>query len=150
MGEVASIRIQDVSSDGKTIHIFGKGNKERLVYIENTKLAFALSNYQIERCNNCANHENLFLNSRGNLLTPQTIRKRVKSICGDVGTSEIPTPHRFRHSAATLLIENGVDIRVVQRLLGHASISTTELYTQVTDLSLRDALRKADVLKQFQ
>jgi len=150
VGEVSSIRIQDISSDGKTIHIFGKGNKERLVYIENTRLAYALSQYQHERYSFANGHDKLFVNSRGTSLTPQTIRKRVKSVCKDVGTSETPTPHRFRHSAATLLIENGVDIRVVQRLLGHASISTTELYTQVTDVSLRDALRKADVLKQFQ
>ena len=150
VGEISSIRVTDISSDGKTIHIFGKGNKERLVYIENEQLASALSQYQRERRSIADAHSNLFVNSRGNSLTPQTIRKRVKSMCKEIGASDTPTPHRFRHSAATLLIENGVDIRVVQRLLGHASISTTELYTQVSDVSLRDALRRADVLKQFQ
>ncbi len=150
VGEVSAIRVQDISSDGKSIHIFGKGNKERLVYIENTPLADALSQYKRDRNSNDAPINSLFINGRGKRMTPQTIRKRVKSMCQDMGTSETPTPHRFRHSAATLLIENGADIRVVQRLLGHASISTTELYTQVSDVSLRDALRKADVLSQFQ
>ena len=58
------------------------------------------------------------------------------------------TPHRFRHSAATLLIEEGVDIRIVQRLLGHASISTTEIYTKVSDNSLVAAIERADTLAQ--
>ena len=150
VGEVTAIRINDISSDGKTIHIIGKGEKERLVYIENTQLADALSQYANERNSSGEALDSLFVNGRGKALTPQTIRKRVKSLCVDLGTSDTPTPHRFRHSAATLLIENGADIRVVQRLLGHASISTTELYTQVSDVSLKDALRKADVLRQFQ
>lgn len=149
VGEVSSIRIRDISTDGSTIHILGKGNKERLVYIENKGVATALSQYRQERATNASNDNSLFINIRGNELTPQVIRKRVKSICSELGTSERPTPHRFRHSAATLLIEYGVDMRIVQRLLGHASISTTELYTQVTDVSLREALRKADVLRNF-
>lgn len=149
VGEVTAIRTRDISSDGKTIHIFGKGDKERLVYVENTLLADSLSRHLENRRSVYTTNESLFVNRRGDTLNPQTIRKRVKSLCIDMGTTDIPTPHRFRHSAATLLIENGADIRVVQRLLGHASISTTELYTQVTDVSLRDALRKADVLRQF-
>lgn len=149
VGEVAAIRTRDISSDGKTIHIFGKGDKERLVYVENTLLADSLSRHLENRRSDNTTMEFLFVNCRGNALSPQTIRKRVKSMCIELGTTDIPTPHRFRHSAATLLIENGADIRVVQRLLGHASISTTELYTQVTDVSLRDALRKADVLRPF-
>ena len=58
------------------------------------------------------------------------------------------TPHQFRHSAATMLIEEGVDIRIVQRLLGHASISTTEIYTKVSDNSLVAAIERADTLAQ--
>jgi len=150
VGEVSSIKIKDVSTDGSTIHIIGKGNKERLVYVENTQLTTALSRYREERMKTVSELDEFFVNSRGNVLTPQVVRKRLKSMCENVSTSDSPTPHRFRHSAATLLIEQGADIRVVQRLLGHASISTTELYTQVTDVSLRNSLRKADVLEQFQ
>lgn len=150
VGEVAGIRIKDMSSDASTIHILGKGDKERLVYIENSRLAEALSSYRKNRERCGVTESTLFINCRARPLTPQVIRKRIKSMCADIGTGDTPTPHRFRHSAATLLIEGGVDMRVVQRLLGHASISTTELYTQVTDVSLRDALRKADVLSQFQ
>ena len=94
VGEAASIRVQDISSDGKTIHIFGKGNKERLVYIENTRLAHALSQYQFERNSIVDTQEILFVNSRGNSLTPQTIRKRVKSQCVRTlahGKHQLPT-----------------------------------------------------------
>ena len=59
------------------------------------------------------------------------------------------TPHMFRHTAATLLVEEGVDIRFVQRLLGHANLSTTEIYTHVSDQALRSALERADVMKGF-
>ena len=120
------------------------------MYVENIFLSTSLSSYRQERaeCSNLTSY--LFSNSRGNKLTPQTIRKRLKSLCKYVDVGETLTPHRFRHSAATLLIENGADIRVVQRLLGHESISTTELYTQVSDISLKDTLRKTDVLRQFQ
>lgn len=150
VGEVTAIRIQDISTDGRTLHIFGKGNKERLVYVEDENVANTIALYRERRSSMDGTDAVLFVNARLKPLTPQTIRKRIKTLCTDVRTTESPTPHRFRHSAATLLIEQGADIRVVQRLLGHASISTTELYTQVSDVSLRKTLQRANVLKQFQ
>jgi len=150
VGEVSAIKIQDVSADGRTLHIIGKGNKERLVYVEDKYVASTISLYRERRSSMDGTDAVLFVNTRLKPLTPQTIRKRIKTLCTDIRTTESPTPHRFRHSAATLLIEQGADIRVVQRLLGHASISTTELYAQVTDVSLRQTLQKANVLKRFQ
>lgn len=80
VGEVASIRIQDVSTDGGTIHIIGKGNKERLVYVENKLLAETISLYRRQRLDRDTTFEVLFLNSRSKPLTPQTIRKRLKTL----------------------------------------------------------------------
>ncbi|MEM9810479.1 MAG: tyrosine-type recombinase/integrase, partial [Pseudomonadota bacterium] len=88
----------------------------------------------------------LCLSSRGRALRPQTLRRRLHKLVASVGITDRVTPHRLRHSAATLLLEGGTDIRYVQRLLGHASIATTEIYTRVTDPALVEALRQADVL----
>ncbi len=75
-------------------------------------------------------------------------RKRLRTVSHSLLIAPYLTPHQFRHSAATLLIEEGVDIRIVQRLLGHASISTTEIYTKVSDNSLVAAIERADTLSQ--
>ena len=82
----------------------------------------------------------------GDRLTPQAFRKRLRTLSKSLRIEPHLTPHRFRHSAATLLIEEGVDIRLVQRLLGHASIATTEIYTKVSDNSLSAAMASADTL----
>ncbi len=79
-------------------------------------------------------------------LSEQAIRTRLKKLSNTLGLPKAITPHQFRHSAATFLIEEGVDIRVVQRLLGHSSIATTEIYTRVSDASLISALAAADPL----
>ena len=92
----------------------------------------------------------LFLNRLRAPMRPQSIRARLKSIAAHSGIQRRITPHMLRHTAATLLIETGVDIRFVQRLLGHSSIATTEIYTHVTDEALRSSLAKADVLSGLQ
>jgi len=78
---------------------------------------------------------------------PQSIRLMLRSIARDAGLSRRITPHMLRHTAATLLIETGVDIRFVQRLLGHSSIATTEIYTHVSDEALKATLARANVLE---
>jgi site-specific recombinase XerD len=88
----------------------------------------------------------LFVNRHGLPLRPQSVRAKLRRQAAASGLARRITPHMLRHTAATLLIETGVDIRFVQRLLGHASIATTELYTHVTDEALRATLERADVL----
>jgi integrase/recombinase XerD len=82
-------------------------------------------------------------------MKPQSIRSRLRSIAFQSGIQRRITPHMLRHTAATLLIETGVDIRFVQRLLGHSSIATTEIYTHVTDEALKSSLARADVLSNL-
>jgi integrase/recombinase XerD len=79
-------------------------------------------------------------------MKPQSIRSKLRRFAVDAGLARRITPHMLRHTAATLLIETGVDIRIVQRLLGHSSIATTEIYTHVSDEALRTTLERADVL----
>jgi integrase/recombinase XerD len=88
----------------------------------------------------------LFVNSHGARMRPQSIRSKLQRCCAEGGLARRITPHMLRHTAATLLIESGVDIRFVQRLLGHSSIATTEIYTHVSDEALRTILQKADIL----
>ena len=146
IGELTSIRISDISIDNGRIHITGKGEKDRIVYVTNAKLLLDLT-FTIDSTRRLGQHDFLFSNTHGNKLTPQTLRKRIKKLSNALGIVTSITPHRFRHTAATMLLEEGVDIRLVQKLLGHSSISTTELYTYVSDHSLKDAIAKADHLR---
>lgn len=88
----------------------------------------------------------LFLNTEGRRLRSATFRKRLRALPRRLEIEPHLTPHRFRHTAATLLIEEGIDIRMVQSLLGHANLRTTEIYVQVSNHALRRALERADVL----
>ncbi|MGJ8629391.1 MAG: tyrosine-type recombinase/integrase [Sulfitobacter sp.] len=146
IGELTNLRVCDVSGASSRIRVIGKGDRERTVYVTNEKLLDDLNAYVSWRQKSCAAKDCLFLNNRGQRLTEATFRKRLRAFSGRLDLPEHLTPHRFRHSAATLLIEEGVDIRIVQRLLGHASIATTELYTQVSDMSLVAAIQRADTL----
>ncbi|MEP4529471.1 MAG: tyrosine-type recombinase/integrase [Paracoccaceae bacterium] len=147
VGELTNIRTSDIGDQGKQIRIKGKGNRERLVFVTNPRLLDDLQRYLSLRSSLAAPETTyLLVNKNGMRLTEQALRVRLKRLSKKLGISPHLTPHRFRHSAATLLIEEGVDIRVVQRLLGHSSIATTELYTHVSDASMVSALQTANTL----
>lgn len=150
IGELTSIRLLDILDDGRIIRIHGKGNKERNVYIENRKLVKDICLYKKLRAEMGSSNDYLLVNRNGAPLTAQAMRRRFKMISKENDIKPHLTPHQFRHTAATLLIEEGVDIRLVQRLLGHSSITTTELYTHVSDKSLKLAIRNADPLGLMQ
>ena len=146
IGELCAINIEDVAPHGTAICIRGKGNRERTVFVSNRDLQVSLAHLCLQRSQQSSPMPAVFVNRRRHRLTPQTFRLRLHRLRVSSALTSRITPHRLRHTAATLLIEAGVDIRFVQRLLGHASISTTEIYTQVVDESLRNALLRADVL----
>lgn len=148
IGELTHLRLADLSAGASRIRVIGKGNRERTVYVTNRRLLQDLRNYWDHRLGADEPEGYLFLNRRGNRLSEAAFRKRLRTLSHALALAESLTPHRFRHSAATLLIEEGVDIRIVQRLLGHASIATTEIYTRVSDNSLIDAISRADTLAQ--
>nr|WP_320144513.1 tyrosine-type recombinase/integrase [uncultured Cohaesibacter sp.] len=149
VGELTHIRIRDLSTDCSRIRVIGKGNRERSVYVTNKQLLSDLKHHCTQRQQADQQEAYLFLNVRGARLSEAAFRKRLKSLSAGLSLGEVLTPHRFRHSAATLLIEEGIDIRIVQRLLGHASIATTEIYTRVSDNSLIQAVSRADTLGQI-
>jgi site-specific recombinase XerD len=143
IGEVCSLNCGDFSSDGQRLHVYGKGSKERVVYISNTGLRRRVRNQIAGRPESSP----ALFNEVGARLTTGALRRRIATLVRRSGIQRRVTPHMFRHSAATWHLEAGIDIRIVQRLLGHASISTTEIYTQVSDRYLELALSRADVLR---
>lgn len=147
VSELCSIRLKQVRSQTGEITVFGKGSRERVAIIANARVRKALATH-IRSLPDSENPEAaLFRNRRGRPMTPQCLRLRLHTLTRQMRTNRSITPHMLRHTAATLLLEGGVDIRFVQRLLGHASIATTQIYTHVTDIALRRALERADVMQ---
>lgn len=146
VSELCSIRLKDVSEDGSAIHVRGKGSKDRIAYVGNPSLRNSLAKRRQRELLQRNIEGIFFLNTRNNPLRPQIMRRRLHKLRERQGVDKLVTPHMLRHTAATLLVEGGTDIRFVQRLLGHASIATTEIYTRVTDNALKNAIYKADAL----
>ncbi|ABD86343.1 phage integrase [Rhodopseudomonas palustris BisB18] len=146
VGELCKIATGDVSSDGASLRIHGKGSRDRVVYVSNPALRNELRKLTTLRQRLSAGDGPLFVNRNGENLRPYSFRTKLRNFAGQAGLRRRVTPHMLRHTAATLLIESGVDIRIVQRLLGHSSIATTEIYTHVSDEALRKSLERANVL----
>lgn len=148
IGELTGLNVGDVSGAATRIRVRGKGNRERSVYVANERLLMDFRHFWQHRHRHAGSSACLFTNSAGDRLTAPAFRKRLRTVSKSLLVEPHLTPHQFRHSAATMLIEEGVDIRLVQRLLGHASIATTEIYTKVSDNSLVAAIERADTLAQ--
>jgi site-specific recombinase XerD len=146
VGELCKLRVDDVSPDGRSFRIHGKGARDRVAYVSDVELRTDLE--KMVRWHR-GNGGYLFLNRRGSAMKPQSVRSELRRYSTRTGAARRITPHMLRHTAATLLIERGVDIRFVQRLLGHSSIATTDIYTHVSDEALRTTLERADVLGSF-
>lgn len=146
IAETCTIRPADVDISSGSIRVMGKGRRLRTVYISNASLTDLLSAYIRLRRQIGVDHDALLFNRRGRPLAPSSVRLRMATLARAANLQDRVTPHMLRHAAATRLLEEGVDTRIVQRLLGHASITTTEIYTHVTDGALRRALARADVL----
>jgi site-specific recombinase XerD len=144
--EVVSIRCQDIDLMGRAVRILGKGRRERQVFLTNDWIKDLTHAYLETRVALGVEHPQLLFNQRREPLTAAAMRSRLVKAASAAGLGARVTPHMLRHTAATQLIEAGVDIRYIQRLLGHASLSTTEIYTHVSDRALRRVVSDADVL----
>ncbi|MEM8970794.1 MAG: tyrosine-type recombinase/integrase [Pseudomonadota bacterium] len=149
ISELTNVKVRDVSPDGGQILVHGKGSKERIVFVPNWQLQEDFRRFCQIRSERGSITSPLFLNTIGRRLRAATFRKRLRAISKRLGIEPHLTPHRFRHSAATLLIEEGIDIRMVQALLGHANLKTTEIYVRVSNHALRRALERVDVLSEL-
>jgi integrase/recombinase XerD len=146
VGEVVSIKCTDMDLEGGTIRVFGKGRREREVYVTTAWVAELTRAYVEARAALGVHHSYLLFNENHGPVTPATLRARLARAAQDADLEVRVTPHMLRHTAATQLIEAGVDIRFIQRLLGHASLSTTEIYTHVSNDALRKVVSGADVV----
>ena len=141
VSELVNLRLTDIHYGEGFVSITGKGNKQRLVPISNKALK-EIDLYRIDRNRLKAiyNENIVFLNRRGRKLTRAMIFTLIRDLAGRAGVMKKISPHTFRHSFATHMIEAGADLRVVQEMLGHESILTTEIYTHIDRSFLRDSL----------
>ncbi|MBK9156392.1 MAG: tyrosine-type recombinase/integrase [Chloracidobacterium sp.] len=143
VGEVSSINVSDYLEQEATIKVTGKAGKERLAFIVDGVAAECLREHLTVRNQIRAKTSALFLNAAGTRLSSQGIANVIHRMRRECGIDRVITPHMFRHTIATLLLRNGVDIRVVQEFLGHSSIATTQRYTHVAkEHMLRELKRR--------
>lgn len=144
LAELRDLRLEQLHLEAGFINVIGKGNKERVVPVG--RQAIQAINRYIEagrpKLVTRKSPANVYLTKRGTPFASVTLWLRIKQRVRRAGISRNVTPHMLRHSFATHLLEHGADLRVIQELLGHASISTTEVYTHVTGSRLRDVHRK--------
>lgn len=144
--EVVGITCQDVDLEGRDLRIVGKGRRERHVFLTDDWITELTGVYLKTRATLDLAHRYVLFNQCYDPLTPPAMRSRLAMAAKQAGLRTKVTPHMLRHTAATQLIEAGVDIRYIQRLLGHASLTTTEIYTHVSDGALRRVVSDANVL----
>ena len=148
VSELAGIDVSDIDFPGGVVKVKGKGKKERLLPIGNHALN-AIQAYMDKRNSDSSlrvisrNSKALFLNNRGGRLTERSVARMLEKYVKKAGMSLKISPHTFRHSFATHLLDRGADLRSVQELLGHANLSTTQIYTHITTERLKEVYNKA-------
>lgn len=139
ISELTHLKMKDLNLTNGTIRILGKGAKERIMCIANDEIRKMLSAYLDKRQ---AESEYIFVNRLGNRLSEQSVRNMISNYAEEAGISMHITPHMFRHTFATELHNADVDIRYIQQLLGHSSISTTQIYTHISTSKISEILRE--------
>lgn len=142
IGEAAALCVDDVIEEEKTLLIHGKGRKQRLIYIS-SPITWARIETLLKRRRKDPFVKNLFVNRRGLPLSNRVIEDVYRKYARKAGINPKSTPHFLRHTFATNLLSNGADLRSVQEILGHASVATTQIYTEIS------IDRKRQVLEQY-
>jgi integrase/recombinase XerD len=147
VAELTALRVGDIDLERRTLRVRGKGNRERQVFLTSPEVVSELRAFMRDHgLHRAAPATPLLQSEVGSRMSTDRVRRGLRRLAERVGLTRRITPHMLRHSAATSLLEAGIDIRFVQRLLGHRSISTTEIYTHVSDERLKQAVLKANTL----
>lgn len=145
VSELINLRLNNVDFDNCVVKTIGKGNKERIIPISDYAIYFLTKYIDEYRGSMLKNkiHDYIFINNHGNYMTRQGFFKIIKSIASDKGIKTPISPHTLRHSFATHLLDYGADLRSIQEMLGHANLSTTQIYTHVSSEHLKDNYNKS-------
>ena len=146
VSELINLKLKNLHEDLKLVKVLGKGSKERLIPISEVALSW-IKRYEKKVRDPLLLQKNkssefIFLNNRGEALTRQAVWQIIKRYCKMAGIEKDVTPHTLRHTFATHLLENGADLRVVQEILGHSDISTTQIYTNLTQKHILQVYKK--------
>lgn len=149
ISELCSLNVTNVNLQDGIILIYGKGSKERRLQLGNKDVITALKNYKTKFSAEIANCHNFFVNQSSRPLSDQAVRRMVTKYAELASIELHITPHMFRHTFATCLLDADVDIRYIQEMLGHSSINITEIYTHVAVSKQRDILTSKHPRKDF-
>jgi integrase/recombinase XerD len=140
ISELCSLKPSNIDLKSQSILVYGKGARERIIQIGNPDVISAILEYKIVFANEISSAGYFFINRLKNKLSEQSVRFMIRKYAEQFEFDLHITPHMFRHSFATLLLEQDVDIRYIQKMLGHSSINTTEIYTHVSNAKQKDIL----------
>lgn len=155
VAEVCNLRDEDVDLRRGRVKILGKGGRERMLQLCDDDVVAAIREYRVLWAEEVGGNTYFFHNRRGGRLSEQSVRGGLRTHAEKAGLGKQVTPHMLRHSVATLLLEEGVDIRYIQSLLGHTSITTTQIYTEVKSvaqskiLAMKHPRRRLHILDSF-
>ena len=149
ISELCSLKINDINLQDKNILIYGKGGKERKIQIGNNDVIEALEKYKTAFLEDMQGGSHFFVHQSGTPLSDQSVRRMINKYTAIASIEMHITPHMFRHTFATSLLEADVDIRYIQEMLGHSSINITEIYTHVALSKQRDILTTKHPRKDF-
>jgi len=140
VGELSALDIPHVVWEERKITVLGKGKRERVLFIPNDTTVRSLAEYLALRNVVSPRCQAIFLNRFGDRLSVFSIEKAFATLCRKAGILRRVTPHQMRHTTATMLLENGADLRTVQEILGHSDISTTQVYLHISPIQVKKTL----------